>query len=147
MAQTLGLVLLSLTITGILIIPFIDFLYKIKLRRHKQKTVDIFNEPTPLFDKFNSWKVGTPFGGGLLIIIVVTILSLWSYGIFNVSAPFWEAFVLIFTFVSFGILGLYDDLKKLITNPDKKSFFGLRFRYKLLLQFLLALASNDFGNI
>lgn len=140
MTKLLGLTLLSLVITGILIVPFIDFLYKkIKLTRQKQKTVDIFNKPTPFFDKLNSWKVGTPFGGGLLIIVVVTILSLWSYGIFNVSASLWEAFVLIFAFVSFGILGLYDDLKKLVGIPDKNSFFGLRFRYKLFLQFILAL--------
>ncbi len=138
MAQLLGLTLLSLFITGVLIVPFIDFLYKIKLRRHKQKTVDIFNKPTPLFDKFNAWKVGTPFGGGALIIAVVTILSLWSYGIFNVSASLWEVFVLIFAFTSFGILGLYDDLKKLVDNPSKYSFFGLRFRYKFLLQWALA---------
>src|SRR3990167_4148492 len=138
MEQLLGLTLLSLFFTGVLIIPFIDFLYKIKLRRQKQKTVDIFNKPTPVFDKLNSWKVGTPFGGGVLIIGVVTVLSLWSYGIFNVEASPCEVFVLIFSFVSFGALGLYDDLKKLIDNPNKYSFFGLRFRYKFILQWILA---------
>jgi len=60
MAQLLGFVLLSLFITGVLLIPFIDFLYKMKFRRAKQKTVDMFNKPTPTFDKFNNWKVGTP---------------------------------------------------------------------------------------
>lgn len=138
MEQLLGLTLLSLFFTGVLIVPFIDFLYKVKLRRQKQKTVDIFNKPTPVFDKFNEWKVGTPFGGGVLIIGVVTVLSLWSYGIFNVEASPWEVFVLIFSFVSFGALGLYDDLKKLIDNPNKYSFFGLRFRYKFILQWILA---------
>ena len=138
MAQLLGLTLLSLFFTGVLIVPFIDFLYKIKLRRQKQRTVDIFNKPTPLFDKFNSWKVGTPFGGGVLIIAVVTVLSLWSYGIFNVTASLWEVFVLLFAFISFGILGFYDDLKKLVDNPGKYSIFGLRFRYKFLMQWALA---------
>ena len=85
MAQLLGLTLLSLFITSILIIPFIDFLYKIKLRRQQQKTVDLFNKPTPFFDKFNAWKVGTPFGGGLLIILVVSVLSLWSFGILDIK--------------------------------------------------------------
>jgi len=65
MAQILGLMLLSLFITFILLIPFIDFLYKLKIRRQKQKTVDIFDNPTPLFDKYHSWKQGTPFGGGI----------------------------------------------------------------------------------
>ena len=81
MEKLLGLTMLSLFLTGILLIPFIDFLYKIKLRRQKQETVDIFNKRTLVFDKFNEWKVGTPFGGGILIIGVVTVLSLWAYGI------------------------------------------------------------------
>lgn len=136
--KLLGLTLLSLTATGILIIPFIDFLYKVNLRRQNQKTVDIFNKPTPLFDKFNSWKVGTPVGGGALIVVVVTVLSLWSYGIFNVDVLIWEVFVLLFTFVSFGILGLYDDFKKLIGDSKKHRIFGLRFRHKFILQLILA---------
>ncbi len=138
MEQLLGLTLLSLFLTGILIVPFIDFLYKIKLRRQKQATVDIFNKPTPVFDKYNQWKVGTPFGGGVLIIGVVTILSLWSYGIFSVEASAWEIFVLLFSFISFGVLGFYDDLKKLVGNPSKYHFFGLRFRYKFIIQWILA---------
>lgn len=137
MSQLLGFALLSAFITAILIIPFIDFLYKIKLRRQDQKTVDIFNKPTPVFDKFNGWKAGTPFGGGLLIIIVVSILALWSYGMFNIPINKWELFVILFTFISFGILGLYDDLKKL-TNGNKFAFFGLRFRHKFLIQWILA---------
>ncbi len=138
MAQLLGLTLLSLFVTFILIIPFIDFLYKIKLRRQEQKTVDLFNKPTPLFDKFNKWKVGTPFGGGLLIIFVTTIVFLWSFGILKISLHPWELFVILFTFISFGLLGLYDDAKKLVNGDKKFAFFGLRFRYKLVLQLVLA---------
>lgn len=139
MAQLLGLSLLSLFITSLLIIPFIDFLYKIKLRRQDQKTVDIFNKPTPFFDKFNGWKVGTPFGGGLLIIIVVSVTFLWSFGILNFKVNPWELFVILFTFIGFGILGLYDDLKKLVDVNTKHTLFGLRFRYKFLLQWAIAI--------
>lgn len=139
MAQLLGLSLLSLFITSLLIVPFIDFLYKIKLRRQNQKTVDIFNKPTPFFDKFNGWKVGTPFGGGILIILVVLVIFLWSFGILNIAINFWELFVILFTFISFGVLGLYDDAKKLVNINDKLTFFGLRFRYKFILQWALAL--------
>ena len=138
MAQLLGFALLSLLLTSILIIPFIDFLYKVKLRRKHQNTVDLFNKPTPLFDKFNSWKVGTPFGGGLLIIIVVTVLFLWSFGILNIKINIWELFVILFKFISFGVLGLYDDVKKLVNGNSKLSFFGLRLRHKFLLQCALA---------
>lgn len=138
MAQLLGLTLLSFFISGVLLIPFIDFLYKMKLRRLKQKTVDMFNKPTPTFDKFNNWKAGTPFGGGILIIAVVSVLTLWAYGIFNIEVKPWELFIILFTFTSFGALGLYDDAKKLI-NGKKAPFFGLRFRYKFLIQWILAL--------
>ncbi len=137
MSQLLGFALLSAFITSILIVPFIDFLYKIKLRRQEQKTVDIFNKPTPLFDKFNAWKAGTPFGGGILIILVVTVLTLWGYGMFNIPINAWELFVILFSFISFGLLGLYDDLKKL-TNGNKIPFFGLRFRHKFVIQWILA---------
>ncbi len=139
MEKLLGLTLLSLFITGLLIVPFIDFLYKIKLRRQPQKSLDAFNKPTPVFDKFNHWKVGTPFGGGALIICVTTILSLWSYGIFDVTANPWEIFVLLFTFISFGALGFYDDIKKIVDSQGKHTLFGLRFRHKLLLQLAIAI--------
>lgn len=138
MSQLLGLTLLSCFISVILLIPFIDFLYKIKIRRQKQKTRDPFNKPTPFFDKFHAWKEGTPFGGGALIIVVVSILTLWAYGLLNVEVKLWEIFLILFSFISFGALGLYDDLKKLV-NGRKVSFFGLRFRYKFLIQWVLAL--------
>lgn len=137
MAQLLGLTLLSFFITITLIVPFIDFLYKIRLRRQKQKTVDMFNKPTPVFDKLNNWKVGTPFGGGILIITIVSVLTLWAYGILSIDVKMWEVFTILFTFIGFGALGLYDDAKKLV-NSKKSSFFGLRFRYKFIIQWVLA---------
>lgn len=137
MAQLLGLTLLSAFITGVLLIPFIDFLYKIKLRRQNQKTRDPFNQLTPFFDKFNQHKVGTPFGGGGLIILVVSILTMWAYGLLNVDFKMSEIFIVLFTLVGFGALGLYDDLNKL--TGHKTGFFGLRFRYKFIIQWILAI--------
>ncbi|MEN9407037.1 MAG: hypothetical protein RLZZ455_253 [Candidatus Parcubacteria bacterium] len=139
MATILGLSILSFFITGILLIPFIDFLYKVKLQRAKQKTRDIFNRHTPTFDKFHNWKAGTPFGGGILIILVVSVLTLWAYGLLDVQVKPWQAFVLLFSFISFGLLGLYDDMKKLVSNGAKSGFFGLRFRHKFVIQWILAL--------
>lgn len=136
MAQLLGLLLLSFFITSILLLPFVDFLYKIKFRRQNQATRDMFDKPTPIFDKYHSFKAGTPVGGGLLIIGVVTVLSLWAYGLLGLKAKPWELLVLLFTFISFGVLGFYDDLKKFFLK--KSHFFGLRFRHKLIIQFILA---------
>lgn len=137
MVQLLGLTMLSSFITVILLVPFIDFLYKIKLQRQKQTTKDPFNKRTPIFDKFNAWKVGTPVGGGALIILVVTVLTLWAYGLLNVKINPMTIGILLFSFVSFGLLGLYDDVKKL--GGTNNSFFGLRFRHKFIIQWILAL--------
>lgn len=138
MEKIFGFIILSFFITGILLVPFIDFLYKLKLQRRKQETRDVFNNRTHLFDKLNDWKVGTPFGGGILIIFVVTALTLWAYGLFKLEVDFWEFFVLIFSFAAFGLLGLYDDFKK-IFNDKKKAFFGLRFTHKFAIQWVIAL--------
>jgi phospho-N-acetylmuramoyl-pentapeptide-transferase len=136
MERLLGLIISSFFVTAILLVPFIDFLYRIKLRRTQQITRDMFNKRTPLFDKYNSWKVGTPFGGGILIILVVTICTFWAYGIFNVRILPWEIFVLFFAFISYGLLGFYDDFKKLVSGHG--GWFGLRFRHKIIIQWILA---------
>jgi len=138
MAQLLGFIILAFFVTGILLVPFIDFLYRVKLRRQKQITKDFLNKLTPLFDKHNSWKVGTPFGGGILIVIIVSILTFWAYGILNIKMLGWEIFVIFFTFISFALLGLYDDIKKLV-NGKGRAFLGLRIRHKFLIQIVLAL--------
>lgn len=139
MAQFLGLIILSFFITGVLLVPFIDFLYKIKFQRGHQKTKDMFSKRTPVFDKFHSWKAGTPYGGGFLILIVVTILTLWGYGILNVNVKPWEFVAILTGFVGFGLLGLYDDAKKLVVSEKESAFFGLRFRHKFLIQWILAI--------
>lgn len=137
MERLLGLIISSCVITAILLVPFIDFLYRIKLRRAHQITKDMFNKRTPLFDKFNSWKVGTPFGGGLLIILVVSVCTFWAYGIFGIKLVPWEVFVLFFSFISFGVLGFLDDFKKLVGGHE--NLFGMRFRHKIIVQWILAL--------
>ncbi len=137
MERFLGLIISSAVITAILLVPFIDFLYRIKLRRANQTTKDIFNKRTPIFDKYNAWKVGTPFGGGILIVLIVTIWTFWAYGVFNTRVVPWELFVIFFSFISFGLLGFYDDFKKLVGGSE--GFFGLRFRYKFIIQIILAL--------
>lgn len=138
MERIFGFAILSFVLTTILLVPFIDFLYKIKLQRKHVKSRDMFNKATPIFDKFSAGKIGTPFGGGLLIIVVVTVLALWTYGLFQVQIKFWELFVLLFGFIGFGALGFYDDLKKILNKGDD-GFFGLSFKYKFLLQWVLAL--------
>lgn len=146
MVQILGLVLLSFFAVSILSVPFINLLYKIKLQRQKQKTKDIFEARTLIFDRLHAHKAGTPVGGGALIIFAVTLLyllviSAMPYlGIKNTSVyPFdKEVQIVLFTFISFGALGLYDDIRKTFGFKGT-NFWGIRFRYKFLFQWVLAL--------
>ncbi|OGD95289.1 hypothetical protein A3F02_01560 [Candidatus Curtissbacteria bacterium RIFCSPHIGHO2_12_FULL_38_9b] len=147
MTQILGLILLSFFIISVLLVPFINYLYKLKFIRQKQTTRDIFEVRTPIFDKLHAHKIGTPVGGGALIVIVVSVLYLIvinSISIFGVEQtsvyPFKQEFqVILITFISFAALGLYDDLRKTFALKRAK-FWGLRFRYKFLIQWILGLA-------
>ncbi len=148
MSLYLFITLTSLIIHAILIIPFINFLYKIKFQRVKQRTTDAFDKPTPIFDKFHQHKSGTPVGGGLLIVGVSVLLLfffLWCFSFFDIPittvypSVSLEVLLIMFTFFSFALLGLYDDLKK-IFSWEKKHFFGMRLRLKLIVEIVLALA-------
>ncbi len=141
----LGLLLFSFVITSILIVPFINTLYRLKFQRAKQKTTDAFGKRTPIFDTFHNGKAGIPVGGGLLIIVVVAglfaaIFPLVKFfgiqitGVYDIPQ---ETNVLFFTFLSFGMLGMYDDVKKFF-KIEKKQFFGLRMKHKFILQLLLS---------
>src|SRR3989344_671404 len=142
---SLGLILFSFFINSILIIPFIDLLYKLKLIRRKEapKTGKI-----PLFDKLHDKKAGTPVGGGILIIITVSLLFAFLFpfsshmGISIVSSfnLRHELFIIFFTFISFGILGFYDDYAKIFGKPKIGKlgmWFGLTRKRKFIIQVFL----------
>jgi len=141
----LGFLLFAFLITSILVVPFIDLLYRLKFQRQKQITTDFQNKRTPIFDKFHNIKTGTPVGGGLLVIISVCILFLILFPILKFSKIFIssnyqinnELFILFFTFISFGALGLYDDIYKFF-GFKRTGFFGLKMIHKFLLQIFLA---------
>jgi phospho-N-acetylmuramoyl-pentapeptide-transferase len=145
----LGLLLFSFLTTSILVIPFINLLYHLKFLRQKQKTLDFQNQRTPIFDKFHVNKSGTPVGGGILIILSVTILFLLLFPLLKISRIFIssnyqianELLIIFFTFISFGLLGLYDDILKFF-GFAKTGFFGLRMKHKLILQFAIALTTS-----
>ena len=72
----LGLLLLAFIVTSILVVPYINLLYRLRFQRQNQQTRDFQNRRTPIFDKFHHQKVGTPVGGGLLVITSVCALFL-----------------------------------------------------------------------
>lgn len=142
MIQVLSLLLLSFIFTSILLVPFIDFLYKMRFQRQKQETLDMFNNRTPIFDMLHKDKAGVPVGGGILLIIVLLILPIVGYTLLDAHWN-WKITVILLTMVLFGILGFYDDSKKFV-KVQKTTFFGLRFRHKFLIQWLLALGISFF---
>jgi len=145
MGILLGILLSSWLITSTLYIPFIQLLYTWRFQRQKQKTRDAFDKRTPIFDSFHENKAGTPVGGGVLIIVVTSILfpiillllRYFWYPVTSVYPMFAEIKILLFTFISFALLGLYDDMKKTFVW-FKSDFFGLRLRHKLILEIILA---------
>lgn len=137
---------ISFFISSFLFVPFINLLYTLKFQRASQETRDAFNKKTPIFDAFHKHKAGTPVGGGILIIIT-TLFCFTLFTFFmvvtgrnivsNYQSIVSEIKILLFTFLSFSFLGLFDDLKKIFLWQDT-SFFGLRLRQKLLIEILLA---------
>lgn len=146
MALLLGLLIFSFIITSLLIVPFINLLYKLKFTRR----VESGKRKKSLFDKLHDWKAGTPVGGGILVIAVVSVLFILLFPILSylgihvtTAYPLAEELRVIFLgFVGFGLLGFYDDLIKFFAKPEvlKTGFmFGLRARSKFLLQWAIAL--------
>ena len=145
LSLVLGLVLFSFLITSVVAVPFIDLLYKLKLVRRKEAPR---KGKVPLFDRLHDRKAGTPVGGGILIIVIVSILFATLFpmvrylGVFIETAYVLktELFIIFFTFISFGILGLSDDLIKIFGRPRKGVLgmdFGLSRKLKFFLQWVL----------
>ncbi len=148
MELVLGLLIFSFCVTSALIVPFIDTLYQLRFQRQKQVTIDAFGKRTEIFDKFHSHKAGVPVGGGLLLIVVISavfglifpVLKFLGITVTNVYPLLPEITILFFTFLSFGLIGLYDDVKKFFGWKQSR-FFGLRMRHKLALQMACATIS------
>jgi phospho-N-acetylmuramoyl-pentapeptide-transferase len=142
----LSVLLLSFIVTSIAIVPFINLLYHLRFQRLQQDTRDVFGALTPIFNTFHKQKAGIPVGGGLLIVIVVAvlfalilpILSLFGVELTSVHRSITsEINVLFFTFLSFALLGLFDDIKKFF-KLEGKGIFGLRMKHKFILEVALA---------
>lgn len=144
-ALYLGLLIFSFLITSVLVVPFINLLYRVKFIRKVQKTTDTLGNRTKIFDKFHNIKAGTPVGGGFLVILVTFFLYLILFPFLSFMGAYItvayqikdEMNILFFTFISFGFLGLYDDIMKFF-GFEKNGFFGLRLRYKFFIQWILA---------
>lgn len=136
MVKLFGILILSFLFTGLLALPFINLLYRLKFQRQDERPKDIFNKDMPIFWRLHGWKKGTPTGGGILVILAVLILSSIFY-FFTDFEPNNTSNILLITVLSFGLLGFYDDIQK-IFGWKKTGFWGLQVRYKLLIQLIIA---------
>lgn len=135
MIQLLGLVLLSFAVTSIFLVPFIDFLFILKRRFQKQVSSKNGSE-TPIHDLLMKGDEGVPSGGGILLITVLTLLS-GIYAFVNTRVDLTSLLLVLFTLLSFGGLGLIDDVKAILVKRKGK-FLGLERKGMLLIQLILA---------
>lgn len=136
MQQLLGLVLISFAFTAFLIVPFIDLLFFLK-RKFERVSVEAKESPTPIHDKLMKADEGVPSGGGVLLIGVLVALSLiaaWWIPLVDLT----PLKILLLTILSFGGLGLVDDIRWLTTKRRGK-LLGLGRRILLVIQVALAL--------
>ena len=130
--------LLSSLITGVLAVPFINLLYKLKFQRQREY-IKASGQQVALIDRLHEAKVGTPAAGGLLVIFTAAVLGfvVYQFTSFKIN---WTISILALTFVLFGLLGFYDDLRKFLEAPNS-GLWGIRARTKLVIQ----LAFSFFG--
>lgn len=135
MTQLLGLVLLSFVITSVFMVPFIDLLFHLK-RRFEKIGGNQKRSETPIHDQLMKTDIGTPSGGGILLILILVILSLGIF-FFSPQADKVSLSILLFTVISFGSLGLADDIKFILTRRKGK-FMGLGRKRIIVIQTGLA---------
>lgn len=145
----LGLIIFSFLINSVLIVPFINFLFKLKMTRK----VESGKGKKFLFDKLHDIKAGTPVGGGNFIIIMTVLLfalifpvssklGMFVQSAYDLRGELWVIFI---TFIGFGLLGLMDDIVKMFGKPEKGAmgmWVGMRRGPKFLLQVAVALIAS-----
>jgi len=144
MSLILAVIVLSFLIHSLAIVPFINFLYH--FRFYKRKSAVSRSKKDAASSHIRS-KSRTPEGGGLIILLVVTILFALAFPILRLlgleithSYPLNEEMnVLFFTFVTFGLLGLYDDVIGFLELEKERGYSGLKTGRKFAIQSVLGL--------
>lgn len=136
MYKFFGILLLSASFTAVLMVPFINLLYFLKFRTPKVESVDALGRKTP-FNQLMGKKVGTPTGGGVLLILATFLFTLFFYGLTQFELN-WTSWILFVTLFLFGGLGLYDDWQKFFGVKEKRVWL-FNFRYKLTVQIIFGL--------
>jgi len=133
LAASLG----SLVFSFFLAVPFISLLFRLRWRDQEKLSVDLHGQPT-IFNELHGSKVGTPTGGGILIIGSSALFTALVYT-FTQFQLNWTAVILYLAMFGFGLLGLYDDLKKFFSQRGRGSLPCLSAKLKLAIQLGLGL--------
>lgn len=122
LAIMLGFVLS--VIVGFIIIPIL-------------KKIHFSQKINTLINKRHMEKQGTPTLGGLIFIIpcIIAIIMLYAKGSINISH---NLVILLFVFLSYGLLGFLDDYLKLKRVDAISGNEGLKSWQKFILQILIA---------
>ena len=108
-------------VTGLLIIPL--------LRKMKaSQRLSIYLNET------HKDKIGTPTMGGL-IFIIPTLLTMFIFLITNKINLTYSLFIIIFTFISYGLIGFIDDYLIIKNNNNK----GLTESQKIIMQIFVSI--------
>lgn len=152
MALLLGILIFSFTIHALAIVPFISYLYNLKF--YKKKSAIEASKKDAASNHIRS-KAKTPEGGGLLILVLVSllfgiiipVLRATGIEITHVYPLNEEINVIFFTFITFGLLGLYDDVVGFFELDRQRGYSGLRTSYKFLIQVVLGLIIGTLLNL
>ena len=110
----------SMLVVFVIGTPFINFF-------SARQIINPIREDGP--DEHIIKKIGTPTMGGVLILVgLFSSILLWG----NLSSPY--IWVLIFIVASFGLLGAYDDYKKIKFSNSS----GISFKFKIIIQIIIA---------
>ena len=131
LAKTFWLASLSFLVAVLWTPLFTEFLYKNRLGKKIRQT-GFDQKSAPIFYALHKHKENTPTMGGLLIWVTTAVITI----LMNLSRS--QTWLPLFALVSTGLVGAADDLMNIFgVGPNRG---GLRFRWKLLLYVIIALA-------
>lgn len=144
MPLLLGILIFSFIVTSIAIVPFIDLLYKLHFYKKSSSILGAIKDAASSHIKSKS---RTPEGGGLLILVMVCLLFSLIFPLIRFLGIYitqvyplqQELNIIFFTLISFGLLGLYDDLIKFFELQRDRGYAGLKESHKLGIQIFLSL--------
>lgn len=144
MSLLLGILLISFILQATVVVPWINLLYRLKFFKKETAVESSMKDAASTHIRSKS---RTPEGGGLLIVvltsflfaIILPLLQRVGINIIHVYPINEEINIIFFTFLSFCLLGLYDDVVKYFELDRQLGYAGLKTRTKFIVQAILGL--------